>query len=54
MDSAVEHGDNRTQYAYLIDRYYRVDYEAIFGPYPSEPSWGYGAAMKTTALNMLT
>src|SRR5512143_1165608 len=34
MESAVEHGGNRTQYAHLIDRFYRADYEAIFGPLP--------------------
>jgi cytochrome c peroxidase len=34
MESAVEHGGTRAQYAHLIDRYYRTDYEAIFGPLP--------------------
>lgn len=34
MESAVEHGGNRTQYAHLIDRFYRTEYEAIFGPLP--------------------
>ena len=34
MESAVEHGGNRTQYAHLIDRFYRAEYEAIFGPLP--------------------
>jgi cytochrome c peroxidase len=30
----VEHGGTRTQYAHLIDQYYRTDYEVIFGPLP--------------------
>jgi cytochrome c peroxidase len=34
MESAVEHGGTRTQYAHLIYQYYRVDYQAIFGPLP--------------------
>ncbi len=34
MESAVEHGGNRTQYAHLIGRFYRAEYEAIFGPLP--------------------
>lgn len=34
LESAVEHGDNRTLYAHLIDQYYRADYEAIFGTMP--------------------
>jgi cytochrome c peroxidase len=34
LESAVEHGGNRTQYAHLIAEYYRADYEAIFGPLP--------------------
>jgi cytochrome c peroxidase len=40
MESAVEHGGTRTQYAHLIDRYYRADYEAVFGPLPdlSDPA----------------
>jgi cytochrome c peroxidase len=40
MESAVEHGGNRTQYAHLIDQYYRDDYAAIFGPPPdlSDPA----------------
>lgn len=40
MESAVEHGGTRTQYAHLIDQYYRADYETIFGPLPdlSDPS----------------
>ncbi|MCC7450749.1 MAG: cytochrome-c peroxidase [Anaerolineae bacterium] len=35
MESAVEHGGNRTQYAHLIAQYYRSSYEAIFGPLPA-------------------
>jgi cytochrome c peroxidase len=34
MESAVEHGGNRTQYAHLIATYYRDRYEAVFGPLP--------------------
>lgn len=34
MESAVEHGGNRTQYAHLIAQYYRAEYETIFGPLP--------------------
>lgn len=34
LESPVEHGSNRTYYAHLIDRYYRADYEAIFGEMP--------------------
>ena len=34
MESAVEHGGNRTQYAHLIATYYRDDYEALFGSLP--------------------
>ena len=40
MESAVEHGGTRTQYAHLVERYYRADYEAVFGPLPdlSDPA----------------
>ena len=34
LESAVEHGGTRTQYAHLIDQYYRADYEALFGMLP--------------------
>jgi cytochrome c peroxidase len=34
MESAVEHGGNRGQYAHLIHRYYHAEYEAIFGALP--------------------
>ena len=34
MESAVEHGGTRTQYAHLIDEYYRDEYEVIFGILP--------------------
>ncbi len=34
MESVVEHGGTRTQYAHLIANHYRVEYEAIFGPLP--------------------
>ena len=34
MENAVEHGGDRTMYAHLIARYYRDEYEALFGPLP--------------------
>lgn len=34
LESAVEHGGDRTLYAHLIARHYRDEYEAIFGPLP--------------------
>ena len=34
MESAVEHGGTRAQYAHLIDEFYRDEYESIFGPLP--------------------
>jgi cytochrome c peroxidase len=34
LESAVEHGGNRTMYAHLIERYYADEYEALFGPLP--------------------
>ena len=34
LESAVEHGGDRTQYAHLIAEHYRLDYEALFGPLP--------------------
>ncbi len=34
LESPVEHGGTRTQYAHVIARYYRADYEALFGPLP--------------------
>ncbi len=34
LESAVEHGSSRTQYAHLIATAYRDEYEAIFGPLP--------------------
>lgn len=35
LESPVEHGGNRTQYAHLIEQYYKAEYEAIFGPLPA-------------------
>jgi cytochrome c peroxidase len=35
LESPVEHGGNRTQYTHLIDRYYRSEYETLFGPLPA-------------------
>ncbi|HYN87185.1 MAG TPA: cytochrome c peroxidase [Ardenticatenaceae bacterium] len=34
LESPVEHGGNRTMYAHLIARFYRDEYEALFGPLP--------------------
>ena len=35
LESAVEHGGDRTLYAHLIARHYRDEYEALFGPLPA-------------------
>ena len=35
LESAVEHGGDRTQYAHAIAEHYAAEYEAIFGPLPS-------------------
>ncbi len=34
LESAVEHGGTRTQYAHEVGRRYRAEYEAVFGPLP--------------------
>lgn len=34
LESPVEHGGNRTQYAHLIARHYKAQYQALFGPLP--------------------
>ncbi|HWV56103.1 MAG TPA: cytochrome c peroxidase [Longimicrobiales bacterium] len=34
LESPVEHGGDRTQYAHVIAEHYRGEYEAIFGPLP--------------------
>jgi cytochrome c peroxidase len=34
LESPVEHGGTRMQYAHLIDDYYREEYEALFGSLP--------------------
>jgi cytochrome c peroxidase len=34
LESPVEHGGNRAQYAQVIARHYRADYEKAFGPLP--------------------
>jgi cytochrome c peroxidase len=34
LENPVEHGGNRTLFAHLIARYYREEYEALFGPLP--------------------
>jgi cytochrome c peroxidase len=40
LESAVEHGGSRTQYAHLIYQHYRAEYEELFGPLPelSDPA----------------
>lgn len=38
MESAVEHGSNRTHYTHVIADYYRAEYEALFGPLPDVSS----------------
>jgi cytochrome c peroxidase len=34
LESAVEHGGTRAQYAHVIATHYRADYERLFGPLP--------------------
>ncbi|KLK90480.1 hypothetical protein AA309_25565 [Microvirga vignae] len=34
LESAVEHGGSRTQYAHVVAAHYRTSYEAVFGPLP--------------------
>jgi cytochrome c peroxidase len=34
LESPVEHGGTRTQYAHLIAQHYQLEYEALFGPLP--------------------
>jgi cytochrome c peroxidase len=34
LESAVEHGGDRTQYVHLVAEHYRAEYEAIFGKLP--------------------
>jgi cytochrome c peroxidase len=34
LESAVEHGGTRTQYAHAVADHYRGEYEAVFGPLP--------------------
>jgi cytochrome c peroxidase len=34
LESAVEHGGSRSQYAHLVERLYRQDYETVFGELP--------------------
>jgi cytochrome c peroxidase len=34
LESSVEHGGDRTQYAHIAARHYRGEYEALFGPMP--------------------
>lgn len=34
LESAVEHGGSRTQYAHLVSAHYRAEYEAVFGSMP--------------------
>jgi len=35
LESPVEHGGSRTQYAHLIAQHHRSEYEALFGPLPA-------------------
>jgi cytochrome c peroxidase len=35
LESAVEHGGDRTLYAHLVAAHYRAEYEAVFGPLPA-------------------
>ena len=35
LESAVEHGGNRTQFAHLVAEHYRREYEGLFGPMPA-------------------
>jgi cytochrome c peroxidase len=34
LESAVEHGGSRTQYAHVVREHYRAEYEAVFGALP--------------------
>ena len=34
LESAVEHGGDRTQYAHVVADHYPTEYEAVFGPLP--------------------
>ena len=34
LESAVEHGGSRTQYAHVVQEHYRAEYEAVFGALP--------------------
>ncbi|WP_137896594.1 cytochrome c peroxidase [Ramlibacter sp. 2FC] len=34
LESSVEHGGDRTQYAHLVAQHYRAEYEALFGAMP--------------------
>jgi cytochrome c peroxidase len=38
LESPVEHGGTRAQYARLIAEHYRAEYQAVFGPLPDLPS----------------
>ena len=35
LESPVEHGGDRTQYAHIVAAHYRAPYERVFGPLPS-------------------
>ncbi|MGH2537357.1 MAG: cytochrome-c peroxidase [Candidatus Promineifilaceae bacterium] len=39
LESAAEHGTDRTRYAHLIAAHYRAEYEALFGPLPPFDSY---------------
>jgi cytochrome c peroxidase len=34
LESPVEHGGDRTQYAHVLAEHYAAEYEALFGPLP--------------------
>jgi cytochrome c peroxidase len=34
LESALEHGGTRAQYAHVVETHYRADYERVFGPLP--------------------
>ena len=38
LESPVEHGGNRTQYAALMTAHYKTEYESVFGPMPNAAS----------------
>ena len=59
LESSVEHGGSRAQYAHAVARFYRAEYEAVFGPLPdlsavppsAAPSGGGAATAAWAALS---